>query len=166
MSTLTLTDIQKLLRDAELGLFMEAREADKEKLAKVREALRQAHAEYRKLAAAYKAGQATVGLIQAKVDDLSFLVGESNSRRPAVADLLPDDPEVVEWRRTHDALVTKRAEAIARREAAKAKAPAPGLAAAYEGELGIVARLEQAERNLIRKLNGEDLGWQGGAFRV
>ncbi len=105
---------------------------------------------------------------QAKVEELSYYISEAIAQKPAVADFLPDDPEVTGWRARYAKLCARREEAIQKREAAQAAMPSLGEAAKYEGNFGVIANLERAQNNLLRRLRGEPLGggWEGGISRI
>ncbi len=85
-------------------------------------------------------------------------------QRPEVADALPHDSEVIEWRESHAALVARREVLVQRKGMVTASTPPLLEAVKYEGNNGIVAKLEAAQTNLVRRLNGEPIGgsWQGG----
>ncbi len=67
-------------------------------------------------------------------------------QRPDCADILPHDAEVIEWRQAHAALVARREALVQRRASVTASMPPLLEAAKYEGNNGIVARLEGANQ--------------------
>jgi hypothetical protein len=140
----------------------------KQALADVRNQLRQAHATYNRLRRAIRNGQAGVQRAQAEVELASAYISENLQLRPAVAEFLPDDPEVRAWQQQHNELLAQRDRAIARHDAMQATIPNIAEAARYEGNFGVIAELERAQNNLVRKLRGEPIGagWQGGVYRV
>jgi hypothetical protein len=94
--------------------------------------------------------------VQAKINAVLLALQDSFALRPACADYLPDDPEVEAWARQHAALEEKRDHLIATRD----QLPDPERdwkeAGSYEGPLGLLARLEYAEANLLRQLGKRD----------
>jgi len=130
-------------------------------LASVREQHRAGLEHYRKLAAQIKAERAARASTWAKVANVNEAIREWMNKRPAVADFLPDDPEVKNWSRRHAELEQLRAEALA----AHNELPDPERniieAASYEGFTSKIAALEFSESNVLRRLEG---GGSGKSF--
>lgn len=96
---------------------------------------------------------------QRKVTAALEQIRESEKARPACADYLPDDPEVVRWRKAHTALQRKLDQLITARDALPDPDKTATEANQYRGPYGIIAQLEYAEQNLLHAL-------EGGAPRV
>jgi hypothetical protein len=130
-------------------------------LGEVRAELRQARARHQELMARSHKEREARDNAQAKVAQVLEQLAESERTRPAVADYLPEDVEVVAWREIHEALEAKRGRLIAQRD----KLPDPDLALIeanrYAGPFGMIATLEFAESNILRQLEG-----QGGVIRI
>jgi chromosome segregation ATPase len=83
---------------------------------------------------------------------------ESERQRPEVAEFLPEDPEVVRWRKAHEALKAQCERRIAERDAL----PDPDRLRPEAAEVGSsILNLKLAEQNLIRALRG-----RGGVTRI
>jgi hypothetical protein len=113
-----------------------------------------------------------LGQKQTKVNSIAALLESSLAQRPAVFDLLPDDPQVVEWRADHDRLLGLRDEAIKEREKFRATMSGHNEASKYEDTpgtgAGIITRLRYQEGNLVARLRGSRIGaWpEGGVASV
>lgn len=173
MSTATrVVEAKQQLQDAERALAEEQREKDLAALAEVRSQLRKAETTYQRLAARVRREDAILGQKQNTVNTFVQLLESSLAARPQVADILPNDPEVVEWKADHDQLIELRNQAIKERETFKTTMMGHNEAAKYEDTgagPGIITRLKRQEGNLIAKLRGEKIGagWpEGGVSRV
>lgn len=156
------------LKNAQRDVAAEDHEQLRQQLAAVRAQLRTAKQTYERLRRQLRNGEAEVAVLQSRVDGLGAQLGALLQRRPPAADFLPDDPECRAWQAQHDELTRQRAEAIAARDRAVAAMPNRLEAAKHEGNLGVLANLQRAEANMIRKLRRERIGagHEGGVFRV
>lgn len=119
----------------------------KEQLADTRQKLRLARAEHSRLAAQIIAQQDARLDAHKKILDLLEKIGDHSHSRPACADFLPFDPEVVAWEQHH-------AKLVAARERVTAEMPAePDRRRASLLQNDIV-QLQFAEGHCIEKLRG------------
>jgi hypothetical protein len=157
----TITQAQTLVEEAraQLARAEEAVNAERRteligKLAAVRAEIREGRARYGKLRLKIHAQRQDRGNAQEKINSVLRELADSEAARPAVADFLPEDPDVVRWRKHHEALQAKRIRLIGQRDAL----PDPDSngdvteAAAYEGPQGKIAALEFSEANILRML--------------
>lgn len=160
-------EAKQQLEAAQRAQAEEQREKDLALLADVRRQLRKAEHDYQHLAARVRREDAILAQKQNKVNQVVQLIESSMAMRPSVADILPDDPEVVEWKGDHDRLIELRDEAIRARETFRSTCCGHNEAAKFEDTgagPGIVTRLKRQEANLIEKLQGKKPGggWEGG----
>jgi hypothetical protein len=132
----------------------EQRQQQLNQLAQVREALRTGRARYTELRSQFYSEKQNRGNAQQKIDQQLERIADSFDERPRVADLLPDDPDVKRWRQAHEALLVKRDQLIAQRDALPDPERLRAEAGAYEGQYGTIGTLEFTEANLMRALEG------------
>ena|SRR5215472_2759521 len=133
----------------------------------VRADLRAAKARYFELAHGIKAARENVTKIRDELKRAVEALSQSMDTRPRVADILPGDPEVVQWRRRQEALEAGRDRIMARLHAAPDPSTNLVECVRYEGPGGIVAQLEHSEANLLRQLDPRSEEWRtGGVNRV
>ena len=89
-------------------------------------------------------------------------ISEHMQLRPPCADALPQDSEVLRWKERYDELEQLR---VAARKRVNETKDSPDLLEAVPLDK-VITQLKYAEANLLRKLNGEIAGWQGGLSRV
>jgi hypothetical protein len=156
------------LSSAQAVVKAEEQEKVKKQLARVRGEIRKAHSDYERLRREIKSGEIQVAVQQSHVEGLTNRISDHMQARPACAEFLPDDPEVVAWQIKYNDLIQRREQAIARRNVLQAEIPNKLAAARYEGNFGVIAILQRTENNLVRRLRNEPIGqgWQGGVYRV
>jgi len=93
---------------------------------------------------------------QGEVSKIAERIAEHRDQRPEVADVLPDDVDVVAWQARQDELAAEYDAAVRRRNSLPRTDRT--LAASYEGPNGVIAQFEYQQRNLLAKLRGERLG--------
>ncbi len=156
------------LQQAKAAEAEKAREALRGQLADIRKQLRVARASYQDLSKRIRNGENQVARIQAQIDELTTELTLLMEQRPEVADALPNDAEVVDWRQTHQELINRRETLIQQRTRATSAIPPLVEAVKFEGNFGLIANLERAQHNLVRRIKGEPIGasWEGGVYRV
>jgi hypothetical protein len=156
-TAMRVTEAKQQLENAQRALRDEEREKAKLQLAEVRTKLREAEAAYVRLAARVKREDSILAQRQSKINAVVQLLEASTALRPSVADILPNDPEVTEWKAAHDRLLAQRDQAIKEREAFRAMTIGHNQAAQYEDTPGpgVISRLRYQEAALIMKLRGE-----------
>lgn len=154
-----MTNIETLRAELERAEQEEAEELQRQRIAKLAEAraeLRRARARYQELNVSIKADRAARAEVQGRTNHVAVRLNEHLRQRPAVADYLPEDPEVVAWRKERTELQQERERLIAERDAL----PDPEAseyfkeACSYEGPFGIIATLEFTVQNLLHQLEG------------
>jgi hypothetical protein len=126
-------------------------------LEKVRAEKQVATARHNELAAAIKQSREQVGQLRSELKRAIEHVNEGIDRRPRVADYLPNDPEVLAWRRQQEALEQTRDRISARlREAGEPERHIVELVRYNDPVMGILPQLERAEQNLMRQLDPEE----------
>jgi hypothetical protein len=133
----------------------------------VRKDLRAARARYLELEHAIRTARENVAKVREELKRTIERVSQSVDAQPAVADVLPGDPEVAQWRRRHDALEAERDRIIARLHAL----PDPDtyvveMVRLSDPAVGILPNLERSEANLLRQLDPRPDEWKGGLYRV
>jgi uncharacterized protein YhaN len=156
------------LKQAKVEEAAKAQDALRAQLADIRAQLRVARANYASLSKRIRDGEAQVARVQAQINDVVEELTLSMLNRPEITNVLPEDEEAALWAKEHAKLIERRDRAIQRRDAIIAMLPNRLEAAKYEGNNGVVAKLEAAQHNLVRRINGEPLGasWEGGVYRV
>jgi hypothetical protein len=134
----------------------------------VRAELRTAKARYLELEHAIKTARENMARVREELKRLIERVSQSMDARPAVADILPGDPECVAWRKWHEALEAERDRVIARLHAL----PNPDthvmeMVRLTDPAVGRIPYLENSEANLRRALDPKSGDYlKGGISRV
>ncbi len=149
------------LKEAQADLHEAEKAEARQKLAEVRRMLAEQEAQLKDITAEIEHGRGALAHLQADFDSVTNEISQLTLERPSVADALPDDPEVVAWQKRYDHLQALRKEAIERRE----DFTMPDTMDAVRLDQSIT-QLKYAEQNLLRKLNGESVGWKGRVNRV
>jgi hypothetical protein len=129
-----------------------------EQLRQVREELRTTRARHQQLTARIHIEREDIWNKQAQITHALDLLGDSHRARPAAADYLPDDVEVVVWRKAHDDLQAKYDQLV--RERSKLPDPEQTIIQSNNDAM-LIQRLAFSEANLLRALSG-----QGGIVRI
>ena len=125
----------------------------------VRDELRTKRKQFPKIKASFTAKSQDVDNARAAIIHANADISDSLAERPRVADVLPDDEEVVAWRKEHTRLEAKRAELVAELQALPD--PEPSREEAVQLNHDII-RLEFSEQNLMRRLDGGGFAVAGG----
>ena len=127
--------------------------------------LRSARHTYIQLSQQIKAEDELRRQIQNRLNHVLVVLDEHWRQRPAVADFLTTDPEVVKWTGDHALLEGERNKLIEQRDQVPRTNKLEAIE--YEGPNGRIAMLERVEANLIDALNGS-IGKlvEGGIFPV
>ena len=123
------------------------------KLRAVREELLAARTRYKEESIAITTQCQHRDQIQRKIIETTNAISASFRLRPATANYLPNDLEVVVWRRQHSALERHRDKLIAARDAFIATMLDPTFCISCEGPNGFLARLEHSGHSLFSTLN-------------
>lgn len=159
--------LENQLTDAHRDAEAERRGELVAKLRAVREELLAARTRYKEESIAIRTQSQHRDQIQTKIIEAMNAISASFGLRPAVASYLPNDPELVAWRKQHTALERHRDKLIAARDAFIATMPDPTFCISCEGPNGLLARLEHSGQSLLSILEdslGE--GLKGGLFSV
>lgn len=151
------------LKAAREVLAQAERDETTRKLAEVRATLIDQQKQLIEMTKELQRSRGTAKRFQADVDRLTNAISQLTLERPAVADALPDDPEVKAWQKKYDRLQRQRDEAIAHRAEVGQTSADTLQAVRLENSIN---QLKYAEQNLLRKLSGEGLGWKGALNRV
>jgi hypothetical protein len=174
-----MTDIvvsaQQELNRAQEALAIAQAEADRARhvelvneLAKVRAELRQARSTHAGLVSRIHPARERWQNQQRRINSALEAIADSEHARPACADWLPDDPEVVAWKKNHAALKIKCDRLIQQRDKMEDANDITSEANKYEGFTGIIAQLTFAEANIVRMLEGRPgmVRFEGGVSGV
>ncbi len=144
--------LEQALADAKRDATAQTRGENLARLKTTRAELRKARSDYARLAKQIKLEDQARDAYTRSIQALQIAIGESLSRRPLVAQFLPDDEDVVVWRQRHDTLTTE----LNRQMELRAAVPTtPRIEAIqFEGPFGIIAQLERTELNLVNALSG------------
>jgi hypothetical protein len=154
------------LHQAEAAARDEQRKELLAKLAAVRAEKAKAYLDYQRLAGQIKQEREGRASMQGQIERVRDMIGQAWADRPTVADFLPDDPEVVAWRRQYESLERERDKLIARVNAAH-ETPALELVRYNDPAVGLIPRLEHAEANLLAALDPHARKWtEGGVYPV
>lgn len=151
MSTLSIAEARAALSQAEAAQAKERRTALAADLAAVRSELRTARKTFDKLSKEVMEGQANLDNVRGNIIAVSDALSRLQTVKPACADLLPDDEEVVEWR-THCATLETRLEQLRAKRLAL-----PNTEALRIDGVNLRQRIQQlefAENNLLNELSG------------
>jgi DNA repair exonuclease SbcCD ATPase subunit len=175
MTDVVVSDAQAELARAQQELDRAQQQADRARhiqltaeLARVRSELRQAREDHDALAARIHPARERLNNQNGRIHTAMEQIAGSEKARPACADWLPDDPEVVAWTKQHAALKVKADRLILERN----KMPDPNditsEANRYEGPAGLIVVLMYTEQNLMRMLEGCSgiVRLEGGVFGV
>jgi hypothetical protein len=136
------------------------------RLAAVRAEKTRAQAEYQRIAGQIKTEREWRAQRQAEIERVRDMIGQSWAQRPKVADFLPDDPEVTQWRRQYARLEAERDKLIARVNAAH-ETSVLELVRYNDQAAGIIPQLERSEANLLAALDPNARKWmEGGVYPV
>jgi hypothetical protein len=121
-------------------------------LQKVRADLKEARATYLRLTGQIKQQSEARAQIQVEINRLIDAISQSWTGRPRVADILPDDPEVVAWRARHQSLERERDRLIERRNAIP-QISIVEVVRLNDPVMGVIPQLERSEANLVAQLD-------------
>jgi len=145
--------LENQLADARRNAEAQGRGELVAKLCAVREELLAAQTRYQEESIAIKTQCQYRDQIQTKIIETTNAISASFGLRPAVASYLPNELEVVAWRKQHTALECHRDTLIAARDAFIATMLDPTFCISCEGPNGLLARLEHAGYSLLSILN-------------
>ncbi len=123
-----------------------------EKLKATRAELKQAYADYRRLARQIKDEDAARDAHTRMIVAFENAISEHLREKPLVADILEDDEDVIVWRKRFIELTDARNRQMAHR-AAVPMTPRQS-AIEFEGDFGKIALLQRAEVNLVNAISG------------
>lgn len=132
-----------------------------DQLRAVRQDLQTKRRQFPKIKASFTAKSQDVDNARGAILRANADISDSLAERPRVADVLPDDPEVVAWRRRHTRLEAKRDELVAELKALPDPEPDRELAVQLNHD---IIRLEYSEQNLMRRLDGGGFSPNGGVI--
>jgi hypothetical protein len=160
MSTPSITEARAQLANAEAAERAERHQKLVSQLAAVREELRVKGAELEQMQQKILQSQADDENVYHSILVVLDAIGTSSANRPAVADYLAADPEVVAWQQKHDALVAEHARLLSER---RALYPVELLRSEGLQLRDRVQSLIYAEQNLLNALDGSvGRGFVGG----
>jgi chromosome segregation ATPase len=130
-----------------------------DQLRAVRQDLQTKRRQFPKIKASFTAKSQDVDNARGAINRADDAISDSLAERPRVADVLPDDEEVVAWRKEHTRLEARRAELVTELQALPD--PEPSREEAVQLNHDII-RLEFSEQNLMRRLDGGGFAVAGG----
>jgi septal ring factor EnvC (AmiA/AmiB activator) len=148
----TVTEARLALQRAEEAQAAKQRAAQIEELASIRAELAEKRGEFAALEKRVKDAQATLDNIERERNVYADALGQLESLKPPIFDVLPADPESVAWARKRDTLQARIDEL---RTLRAALGSVDGLRFTAVQLRERIAALEFGESNLLRVLNGE-----------
>jgi hypothetical protein len=135
-------------------------------LAEVHKARTRANADYLKIAGQVKRERELKHELRFKIEHCDSLLAQHMKQKPAVADVLPEDPDSSQWMVDHTMM--ENARATLQEQLRSVPNSLTIEAMAFEGPGGKLAVLENSERNLLGLLDpeGRDAWLRGGLFAV
>jgi hypothetical protein len=175
MTDVVVSEAQAELQRAQQELDRAQQQADRARrtqlvaeLAEVRAKLRKARTEHDALVARIHPARERLNNQNGRIMTAMEQIADSEKERPACADYLPDDPEVVAWRKQHAALKVRADNLILERNRMPDPNDITSEANRYEGPAGLIVVLMYTEQNLMRMLEGRSgmVRLEGGVFPV
>jgi hypothetical protein len=163
---LTVQEARAQLASAEERQAQDRRDATIEELKMVRAQLAKARGAYQVLAGRVKEEREFKARMKGHIEQLDEAIRQNWSQRPAVAEHLPDDPDVVAWNKERQRFARQR-EKLNRELQAAPETRVVDLVYYNDPAVGIIPNLERAEANLLTALDPHAKDWmKGGIYGV